>query len=106
MLTILIVGISLGLVLALDRLQDFVDTQAKAGYFLKDSSVLSVINIGTSIILLLVNKFLWWSLAYMIEEEVNYTLSERINSRMNKALFATSVNIIALPVITNYVFKV
>ncbi len=75
MLTILIVGISLGLVLALDRLQDFVDTQAKAGYFLKDSSVLSVINIGTSIILLLVNKFLWWSLAYMIEEEVNYTLS-------------------------------
>jgi hypothetical protein len=42
----------------------------------------------------------------MIEEEVNYTLSDKISSRMNKALFATSVNIIALPLITNYVFKV
>ena len=106
MLTIVIVGVSLGLVLALDRLQDFVDTQAKAGYFSKDSSLLTVINIASSIVLLIVNKFLWFSLAYMIEEEVNYTLSERIKSRMNKALFATSCNIILLPVITNWVFKV
>ncbi len=55
--------------------------------------------------LLIVNKFLWFSLAYLLEEEVNYTLSERINSRMNKALVATSINIILLPILTNYVFK-
>ena len=106
MLTIVIVLFSLAAVLGLDRLQDFVNQQEKAGKIESDSIILSVTNIATSIFLQIVNKILWFSLAYMIEEEVNYTLSDKISSRMNKALFATSVNIIVLPLITNYVFKV
>ena len=55
--------------------------------------------------LLIVNKFLWFSLFYLLEIEYNHTLTEKIISQMNKVLFASSINVIVLPIISNFVIN-
>lgn len=53
----------------------------------------------------MVNRFLWFALYYILDIEYNHTLTHKIVSQMNKVLFATSINIIVLPIITNYVVR-
>lgn len=51
----------------------------------------------------IINKFLWFSLFYLLDLEFNHTLTEKIISQMNKVLMLSCVNIIVLPIISNYV---
>jgi hypothetical protein len=52
-----------------------------------------------------VNSILWFALYYILDLEYNHTMTQKIISQMNKVLFSTSVNIIALPIISNYVIR-
>ena len=99
--TLVIVLVSFGILVGLDFLQDYVKRHPDK----YDESDLTIINIAMSAGLLIVNKFLWFSLFYLLEIEYNHTLTEKIISQMNKVLFASSVNVIVLPIISNYVIK-
>lgn len=72
---------------------------------MKDDTSVTIINIVISLGLQVVNRFLWFALYYILDIEYNHTLTQKIVSQMNKVLFATCVNIIALPIISNYVIR-
>ena len=102
LLTFVIIVVSFGLITLLDYIQENIAT-AKNGD-INDSSI-TVINIVISVGLQVVNKFLWWALFFILDIEYNHSLTQKIVSQMNKVLFATCVNIIALPIISNYVLR-
>lgn len=58
-----------------------------------------------SVALLIVNQILWLALFHLLDLEYNHTLTEKIISQMNKVLFASSINVIVLPIISNYVLS-
>lgn len=64
----------------------------------------TILNIVTSIILQIINKFLWFSMFYLLDLEYNHSNTSKIVSQMRKTLFAMSINVIALPIIVNYGF--
>lgn len=63
------------------------------------SNLAQIISLGTTIALQIVNKLLWVVLHLLLDLEYNNTLTNKIVSLMNKALFATCINILILPVI-------
>ena len=90
------VTISFGMLVGLEFLQN----RLKRGKY-DNENILTVINIAMSVSLLIVNKILWFALFYLLTIEYNHTLTEKIISQMNKVLLASSVNVIALPIISN-----
>lgn len=71
----------------------------------QESLELTILNYAMSVGLLLVNQFLWTFLFYLLDLEYNHTLTEKIVSQMNHALFASSVNSIVLPILTNLIYN-
>ena len=71
------------------------------GYF----SIIWGINLLIWAVLQGLNTFIWWLLGKMIDYEVNYTLSDKISSHMNKAMLFTTLNIILSPLLTFYIKK-
>lgn len=53
----------------------------------------------TALALQVVNKVLWIVLQFILDIEYNYSLTLKIVSVMNKALFATCFNVLVLPLI-------
>jgi len=60
---------------------------------------------ATSIALMIVNKILWKVLYALLDHEHNHTLTNKIVSLMNKALFTTCMNTLILPLIVNVYMK-
>lgn len=58
-----------------------------------------VISVVTALALQIVNKVLWIVLEFILDLEYNYSLTLKIVSLMNKALFATCFNVLVLPMI-------
>jgi hypothetical protein len=67
--------------------------------------MITYLNIVISLALQVVNKILWLALFYILDIEYNHTVTSKIISQMNKVLFSTCINIIALPIISNYVLR-
>lgn len=53
--------------------------------------------------MLVINKLMWFGLFYLLNIEYNHTLTDKIISQMNKVLFLCSVNVIVLPILSNYI---
>lgn len=109
LLTFVIIIISFGIITLLTYVQENVvsTTQPSStgqGDGINDNTI-TVINIAISVGLQIVNKFLWFALFFILDIEYNHSLTQKIVSQMNKVLFATCVNIIALPIISNYVIR-
>lgn len=66
------------------------------------STILSFVTTGA---LQIINKLLWVSLYLLLDFEYNHTLTNKIVSLMNKALFATCVNVLILPLMAYGVFN-
>ncbi len=58
-----------------------------------------IIPIATTMALQIVNRILWIVLEFILDMEYNYSLTLKIVSLMNKALFATCFNVLVLPMI-------
>jgi hypothetical protein len=71
----------------------------------QNETLVSALNIVISISLQVINSVLWFALFYLLQLEYNHTLTQKIISQMNKVLVSTSINIIALPILTNYVIR-
>lgn len=56
-----------------------------------------------SVIMLAINKIMWSALFYLLNIEYNHTLTDKIISQMNKVLFLSLVNIVVLPILSNYI---
>ena len=61
--------------------------------------MVNIISIATALSLQIVNKILWIVLEFILDMEYTYSLTLKIVSLMNKALFATCFNVLALPMI-------
>lgn len=70
-----------------------------------NSSIITIINIFTSLVLQIINKVLWFSLFYLLDLEYNHTKTNKIISQMNKTSFLMWVNIIILPIMVNYIVR-
>jgi len=63
------------------------------------ATLVQIISIVTALALQVVNKVLWIVLQLILDIEYNYSLTLKIVSVMNKALFATCFNVLVLPMI-------
>ncbi len=71
------------------------------GYF----SIIWGINLLIWAVLQGLNTFIWWLIGKMIDYEVNYTLSDKISSHMNKAMLFTTLNTILSPLLTFFILN-
>ena len=63
------------------------------------ATAVQIISIITALALQIVNRVLWTVLQFILDIEYNYSLTLKIVSVMNKALFATCFNVLVLPMI-------
>jgi hypothetical protein len=63
------------------------------------ATAVQIISIITALALQIVNRVLWIVLQFILDIEYNYSLTLKIVSVMNKALFATCFNVLVLPMI-------
>ena len=106
-MTFVIIIFSFGVITVLMFVQDYL-SKARAQKNDSDNiddTTITILNIIISIGLQIVNRFLWIALFYILDIEYNYTLTQKIISQMNKVLIATCINIIVLPIISNYVIR-
>ena len=103
-ITFLIILISFGIIVGLEYVQNYVVNNNASTSLATDSNLITVINIITSLVLQVINKVLWFVLFYLLDLEYNHTLTGKIVSQMNKSIFLMCINVIVLPIITNYVF--
>jgi hypothetical protein len=107
-ITFVIILLSFALITGLVYIQDnyvTTDTNTNDNVDAPTSNFTTILNICISLGLQVVNKILWLALFYLLDLEYNHTLTQKIISQMNKVLFATSINIIVLPIISNYVLR-
>ena len=87
------------IILGLEYLQGYLK---KNPQLFKAGVLETIINIATSFALQIINSFLWSMMTYLLDMEYNHTQTEKIISQMNKVLLLTSINIIVLPILSNY----
>jgi hypothetical protein len=106
-MTFAIIILSFGIITVLMFVQDYLSKSRaqKNDIDQIDDTTITILNIIISIGLQIVNRFLWIALFYILDIEYNYTLTQKIISQMNKVLIATCINIIVLPIISNYVIR-
>jgi len=110
MITFAIIIVSFGIITVLMFIQDYLSKTSEANKTKTDSdgqddTTITVLNIVISVGLQIVNRFLWFALFYILDMEYNHTMTQKIISQMNKVLIATCINIIVLPIISNFVIR-
>lgn len=53
----------------------------------------------------IINSILWKVMNLLLNLEYNHTQTEKIVSQMNKVLFLSTINVIVLPIISNYLIE-
>ena len=64
-----------------------------------------MLNVLTAILIQVVNKALWVATTLLVSLEYNHTSTNTITSMMSKSSAAMWVNVIALPIIVNYLIS-
>lgn len=96
----MIILISFGIIIGLEYVQVYFANSDS-----NSTSLTTIINIITSLVLQVVNKILWFSLFYLLNFEYNHTNTDKIISQMNKTSVLMWINIIFLPIVVNYFFN-
>ncbi len=105
LLTFLIIIASFGVISLLSYFQEKIFENKTTTQKKSDDNAVTILNIVIGASLQVVNQLLWLSLSFFLQIEYNHTITQKIISQMNKALVATGLNIIFLPILLNVIFK-